>query len=224
MKALLVDDQKMVRESLAMAMHTVDSSVEITSCSTIAAARELMSATEFDFLFLDIELKGARRAGLEFLQELKEAGNQVRVVMVSSEDSKQTVLEAIGSGAVGFLSKNESGLSAYRDAVDVVLKNGTYLPNLDWSGAKTPPPSQLGAEEPVVITTVSQDALNVTPRQYEALYHLSKGNQYKTIAKIMDIEPRSVEESMRSAFGRMNVENQLQFMVMLNQNGWRLEL
>jgi DNA-binding NarL/FixJ family response regulator len=224
MKALLVDDERFVRESLAMAMRAVNPSAQITDCGTIDQARELMGNTQYDFLFLDIELKGARRGGLEYLKELKAKDDQTRVIMVSTEDKHDIVLDAIQSGAAGFLSKNDSGISSYMDAVEIIMKDGIYLPKLDWSSGSAIPYSQIGIDEPTVITTVDAKTLNVTDAQYECLYYLSKGNQYKTIARIRDKEPGTIEKTMSAAFARMNVTDQLQFMVMLNENGWRLEL
>lgn len=65
--------------------------------------------------------------GLEALVRLRERRPDVPVVVLSGTDDHDTVLGALGRGAMGFIPKSSTG-SVLLHALRLVLAKGVYIP------------------------------------------------------------------------------------------------
>nr|WP_209881756.1 sigma-54 dependent transcriptional regulator [Azospirillum soli] len=70
---------------------------------TLARARVLLPDAELAAVLLDLELPDGR--GIDLLQELRDAGNNVPVVVVTAHGSVEAAVEAMRAGADDFLTK-----------------------------------------------------------------------------------------------------------------------
>jgi DNA-binding NarL/FixJ family response regulator len=225
MRALLVDDQSLVREAIALNLQLIKSDLDVSTARNVDEARQYIAqhgAPEFIFLDIEMPTDASNAAGLDFLRELKEGGNESRVVMISAKTYKETIADAIEGGAAGFISKNTDDSSTTRHALEIILAGGVYLPTEMREARGSRPP---GPPPPVTIRTVSASDLGIAaPRVYETLFHISKGAKgYKSVARKMgNISDNTVEEYARTGFRRLGVQSQVGFLVLLNENGWRL--
>lgn len=101
---LIVDDSRSMRlvikkmiEQAGLFMSTV------LEAENGLQALDIVEKNKLDIIFSDINMPVM--SGLEFVYELKSRGNQVPIIMVTTEGSRDTVLEAIQNGAVGFIKK-----------------------------------------------------------------------------------------------------------------------
>lgn len=103
MYVLIVDDcataRRMIREALEPIAHL-----------TILEAKDgeeglslLRQHAEIDLIFLDFNMP--RMNGLECLQELRAAGYETPVIMVTTESERSRILEALRTGAVHYIIK-----------------------------------------------------------------------------------------------------------------------
>jgi DNA-binding NarL/FixJ family response regulator len=224
MKILVVDDQGLIREGIALQIKLLDPSYIVDSCGDIAEARtHLASGSAPEIIFLDVSMDGNHTAGLDFLDELKDADCPSRIIILSAQDDAATVGRAIGSGAVGFITKNGPDASPMRRAIEMVVQGGVFIS--DELRRRRPPTTLFRPPQtPAAIRVVGPDELKITaPRIYEVLWHISNGVKgYKNIANKMGIADSTVEGFARDGFSHLNVRGKEGFLVMLTQKGWKL--
>jgi two-component system, NtrC family, nitrogen regulation response regulator NtrX len=100
-KLLLVDDDANTLASLARAFRLAGH--EAVVCDNADRALELAKAQRFDMILSDVVMPG--KDGLTLLGELKAAGVQSPVVMVSGQANIEMAVRATRLGAIDFLEK-----------------------------------------------------------------------------------------------------------------------
>jgi DNA-binding NtrC family response regulator len=98
---LIVDDDPNTLASLARAFRLAGH--EATVCDNAARALELVKAQPFDLMFSDVVMPG--RDGLALLEDLRNLGITLPVVMVSGQANIEMAVRATRLGAVDFLEK-----------------------------------------------------------------------------------------------------------------------
>jgi len=109
-KILIVDDETIMRESLAGWLERDGHAVQ-TARSGEEALKKCRE-NRFDILLLDIKMEGM--SGLEVLRRIKESDADVAVVMITAYGSIATAIEAMKNGAFDYMLKpfdpNELGV------------------------------------------------------------------------------------------------------------------
>ena len=101
-RVFIADDQALVRQGLR-ALLEVEPEIDIVGeASRGDEALEKLRALDVDVILLDIRMPGM--SGIEVLRELRNAS----VLMLTTFDDAEAVLEAIRAGARGFLLKDVS--------------------------------------------------------------------------------------------------------------------
>ncbi|MFC1869036.1 sigma-54-dependent transcriptional regulator [Thermodesulfobacteriota bacterium] len=109
-KILIVDDEMIMRESLAGWLERDGYIIEKVESGE--EALESIKDTKFDIMLVDIKMEGI--SGLEVLKRVKESDPDTEVVMITAYGSISTAIEAMKNGAFDYLLKpfdpNELGL------------------------------------------------------------------------------------------------------------------
>jgi DNA-binding NtrC family response regulator len=121
-KLLLVDDDTNTLASLARAFRLAGH--EAVVCDNADHALELAKAQRFDMILSDVVMPG--KDGLTLLADLKAAGVQTPVVMVSGQANIEMAVRATRLGAVDFLEKPLS-----TDKLLVTVENTVKLSRLE---------------------------------------------------------------------------------------------
>ena len=121
-KLLLVDDDANTLASLARAFRLAGH--EAVVCDNADRALDLAKAQRFDMILSDVVMPG--KDGLTLLADLKTAGVQTPVVMVSGQANIEMAIRATRLGAVDFLEKPLS-----TDKLLVTLENTVKLTRLE---------------------------------------------------------------------------------------------
>ena len=109
-KILIVDDELIMRESLAGWLERDGHAVQTAASGE--AALEKIKATHFDILLVDIKMEGI--SGLDVLRKVKESDPDAEVVMITAYGSIPSAIEAMKDGAFDYMLKpfdpNELGV------------------------------------------------------------------------------------------------------------------
>jgi DNA-binding NtrC family response regulator len=100
-KLLLVDDDPNTLASLARAFRLAGH--EATVCDYADRALELARSQRFDLILSDVVMPG--KDGIQLLEDLRAAGIQTPVVMISGQATVEMAVKATRLGAVDFLEK-----------------------------------------------------------------------------------------------------------------------
>ncbi len=100
-KALIVEDDAAVRNTLAKVLTSSGIHSELTS--TGQEAIECLAGESFDIVLLDINLNGMD--GFEVIHALRDAGNQIPVMVVSGRTEDVDLLYSLEIGADDYITK-----------------------------------------------------------------------------------------------------------------------
>ena len=124
-KVLVTDDQLDLAEELKNVLQT-DEEIEVTGIATDGfIALEMMAETTPDVVLLDIRMPNMN--GVVATQRIKDEYPQTKVVILTTFDDSDYILNAINNGASGYLLK-DIGSAALIDAVKDAYAGDTILP------------------------------------------------------------------------------------------------
>ncbi len=100
MRLLLVEDDQNLGKATAEGLRT---SFAVDWVYSSEEAEDAMAANEYALIVLDINLPGA--SGLEFLQALRKAKNQIPVLLLTARDTVRHKVEGLNAGGDDYLVK-----------------------------------------------------------------------------------------------------------------------
>jgi DNA-binding NarL/FixJ family response regulator len=177
-RVLLADDHQMLADALK--------SVLEPRCEVVGTVRDgralLEAATELqpDIVVLDIAMPQLN--GLDAGRQLKQALPKVKLVFMTMHEDPYLVGEAFRAGASAFLLK-EAAASELTDAIDQVLKGGTYV---------TPSAAEGLIKISLRHPRNREHAPEPSPRQREIIQLLTEGRSMKEVASELKITTRTV--------------------------------
>ena len=125
-KILIADDHPLFREAIHNVISDGFEGSEVMETADLDSALALTQAhDDLDLILLDLNMPGLH--GLNGLITLRNEAPTTPVVIVSAEQEKQIVLQAITYGAVGFITKS-SPRSQMIEAIEQILNGNVYLP------------------------------------------------------------------------------------------------
>lgn len=122
-RILVVDDQEMMRDSLATTLAREGHEV-VAAGDGAAAVTRLSSGTRFDLLITD--LKMPRMTGMELLAEVKKLRPELPVVLMTAFATVSTAVEAMKLGAYDYIQKPFDG-DEIRMLVDRTLEHNRLI-------------------------------------------------------------------------------------------------
>lgn len=128
MKLLIVDDEKIVRDSIRLIIQREGlTGVDLRAVSTGGAAIETAREFRPDAIFMDIDMPGLN--GLEAIQSIREFSPEVIVVIITAYDVFQYAQTAIRYGVYEYLLKpfTPSRIVELLGRVEEKLQNGACL-------------------------------------------------------------------------------------------------
>lgn len=123
-RVVLIDDQTLVREGIKGLLSLSDTVEVVAEGADGADAVDLVRSHDPDVVLMDMRMP--RVSGAEATRALKEAGFDVPVVILTTFDDHEQVLDGIRAGAKGYLLKDVS-LESLIDAISSVASGETMI-------------------------------------------------------------------------------------------------
>ena len=164
---------------------------DFANCTEVA---EQVKSIRPDVILMDIDMPVM--SGIEAVKLIRKFNQKVAIIMLTVFDDNQHVLEAIRSGASGYLLK-KSIPARLVNAIEEVLHGGAPM---------TPSIARQ------VIASMQQgkdvDQYNLTDREKEVLMLLAKGNSFKMIASMLFISIDTVRSHIKHIYEKLQVHSQ----------------
>ncbi|MGH6885138.1 MAG: response regulator [Geminicoccales bacterium] len=125
MNVLIIDDHPVVAEYLRNAAGRAVPDAVIRIAGSLEAAFESMRDDPAQMVMLDLGLPG--HDGVESVLQFRRAFPDVRVVVISGEDDRNSIRGCIALGAAGFIPKS-AGPKEMVNALRIVAGGGRYIP------------------------------------------------------------------------------------------------
>jgi DNA-binding NarL/FixJ family response regulator len=127
-KVLLVDDQKLIRDGITSLLALSGEVQVVGECADGSTVLAACDALQPDVILLDLSMPVMN--GLQTLEALKLAGSAIPVLILTTFDEHELVLNSITLGARGFLLKDVS-LETLVDAITTLATGGScFAPNI----------------------------------------------------------------------------------------------
>jgi DNA-binding NarL/FixJ family response regulator len=199
-RVMIVDDHALVRAAVRQAIAAPDVEM-VAEVATAEDALRVAPEARPDVLLVDIDLPGMN--GLRLARELAPRLPGTRILMLTVSSSERDLVEAIRSGASGYLTKDlapEALLRAVRGAHRGELAVGRrmaarlvrHLVDGSRGGRRSGDDPELGS---------------LSAREHEVLRLLADGLTDRDIASALTISPRTVETHVSSIIHKLGARN-----------------
>ncbi|MGK5019803.1 response regulator transcription factor [Janthinobacterium sp. LB2P10] len=214
MNILLVDDHPLFREGLSLVLHSLMDDVSTSEAGSCEQALEHLDSHRVDLVLLDLGLPGM--SGFEGLAAVRRDHPDVPVVVLSSNEDRASVMQAIDGGAMGFIPKSStSGVLA--GALRLILAKGVYLPaTVFLSDRNIPSPGPSAPATPRARTCAD---LGMTQRQSDVLHLVLQGKSTKIICRELDLSLSTIKAHTSAALRALNVTTRTQAVIAANKLG-----
>jgi len=192
---LIADDLRLVREGFARICESSGQFHVTDECGDGASALQLLLLRRHDVAVLDVNLP--KLFSLEVIRRIRELNIPTRVLVLSTRGDRKLVLEALRSGASGFLLKSASG-EHMLDALLQISSGGVYVsPELELDKIFVPQ-RRIDIQDP--LETLSS-------REYQVFSLLIDGIRAKEIAARLELSPKTVDTYRASLMRKLDIHD-----------------
>lgn len=200
---MVADDHPLFREAIAAVIEAgLPGSRLLEAESLDEARRRAAVCDELDLMLLDLGLPDSE--GLEGLRALRDTLPWLPVAILSADQERRTILDAINLGAVGYIPKS----TPRRDllaALNQLLEGQLYLPPDIMRRPPVPRPPPVSAGNPI-----HARLSELTDKQLEVLIRLRRGASNKVIARELEIAETTVKTHVSAILHKLGVPGRVQ--------------
>src|SRR5512138_3081114 len=196
-RIVVADDHAIVRQGVRAVLEASPEFVVVGEASTGLEVVPLVDRLRPDVLLLDLMMPGLN--GLDATREVRRQCPSTRVVILSMHATESYVLEALRSGASGYLVK-AGHASEVVEAVRAVMAGRHFL------SAPLSERAIAAYAERAKGTTDVYDTL--TTREREVLQLAAEGHGNRAIATRLGISARTVETHRANVMRKLNLRGQ----------------
>jgi len=206
-RVLLADDQRVVREGLAMLVGLLPDIEVVGAAADGEEAIRLAVARAADVVLMDLRMP--RCDGVEATQRLADARPEARVIALTTYADEETVLRALRAGARGYLTKDAGADEIHRAILAVARGEAALDP----------------AVQAHLVAAVAEGADahalpdGLTPREAEVLTLIAGGLSNTQIAERLVVSPATVKSHVNRVFAKAGVRDRAQAVAYAYRNG-----
>ncbi|MCL2236521.1 MAG: response regulator transcription factor [Defluviitaleaceae bacterium] len=200
MKLLLVDDDALIRKSLAISLGKETDIRVVGQASDGAEAVKLCDSLIPDICLMDIRMPGMD--GIAATRLIKQRHPEIRIMMLTTFDDKPNIQQALAAGADGYLIKT-----------DKIAQIAPKL-RLMMAGAGV-----MDANALKKLTQTENPALaSLTPRERDIARLVAQGMSNKEIAEQLFLGEATIRNNISNIMSKLEVENRTQLSMAYFQN------
>ena len=203
-RLLIVDDHEVVRIGLGAVLDLTPGMKVVGQARSKADAITQCRRTKADVVLLDIRLPDG--SGIEAAREILSAHPNIRILFLTSFADEHTVLEAILSGAQGYVLKDIASAALVRAIKTVAAGQPLIDPRLathTLSWLKNLSAGQISAKRSLL-----------SPQEQRILPHVAGGLTNKEIAQRLDLSEKTVKNYLANIYSKLQIGRRSQVAAM----------
>lgn len=204
-KVMLVDDEQLIRSGLKIMLETYPDIEVIHQAGNGREAFECCKKEVPDVVLMDIRMPVS--TGIEGTKLIKEAYPEVKIVMVTTFQDTEYIVEAMQYGASGYLLKDSSYEAIY-DGIKVALSGKVVM---DATVSK-----KLVMQPKAQTTTGKQtdiSSLGLTEREIELIRLVSQGLNNKEISEALFLSEGTVKNNISTILSKLALRDRTQLVI-----------
>ena len=202
-RVFLVDDHHLFRAGVRAELG--DAVVVAGEADEVPAAVEMIVERQPDVVLLDVHMPDG--GGLRVLREVRATGTTgsgVRFLALSVSDAAEDVIAIVRAGASGYVTKNISGA----DLIDAIWRvragDAVFSPRLAGFVLEAFANGSSGANPH---SSGDPELDQLTARERQVLRLIARGYAYKSVARELNIAPKTVESHVSSVLRKLQLSN-----------------
>ncbi len=205
-RILIVDDHPVTREGLTAALEVTEEVVVIGEASSGEEAIEKVAQERPDVVFMDVRMPGM--SGIEATKAIRSASPDTRVILLTVDESRASISEAIQAGVSGYLLKDASPDELVNAARLAVEGKAVIHPTLTRAFIEE---VQLAEKQP--------ETAALSKREKEILQKVAYGATTKEVAKDLGISPHTVKTHLERIFEKLGANDRAQAVAIAIRSG-----
>jgi DNA-binding NarL/FixJ family response regulator len=211
-RALIVDDHPVTREGLRTALELSENVVVVVGEAAsgeeaVDRARELSP----DVVFMDVRMPGMD--GIEATRRIRQAAPETKVILITVDESRGAISDAIKAGVSGYLLKDASAEALVDAAKNAVEGNAVIHPQLTKTFIEEVRMADGGGSGGAPGTTP------LSKREREILQKVADGSTTKQVASELGISPHTVKTHLERIFEKLGANDRAQAVAIAIRTG-----
>ena len=213
-RVAIADDQRLLREGLRIILEAASDIVVVGEAEDGVAATELAAAQQPDVVLMDIRMP--LRDGIAATAAIRQSLPNVRVLLLTTHDTPELVIEGLRAGAAGYLLKDcsaEELCAAIRTVArgQVLLQANSAAQLL--AGLASPAPS------PAALPSSKAEALGLTERERDVLRLMARGRNNSEIASELFVSEATVKTHINHIFSKLGARDRAHAVILAREFG-----
>ncbi|MDP2813571.1 MAG: response regulator transcription factor [Erysipelotrichaceae bacterium] len=207
-KCLIVDDQPILREGLKSLLATCADIEVIAEASNGKEALDQLSIVQPDVVLMDIRMPVMN--GVEATKAIKEKFPNIIIIILTTFDDDQYILDALRYGASGYLLK-DMGIQQLASAIRDGFSGNVLLPG------------RIANKLSMMINSVSNHPMNesdYSTREKDIIQLLVKGYSNSEIAETLFLSIGTVKNYVSQIYSKANVTDRSNAVIYFKQRGF----
>jgi two-component system, NarL family, nitrate/nitrite response regulator NarL len=209
-RILLVDDHSLFRSGIKSLLESQEEFEVIGEASDGLEGVKRAKQLKPDLVLMDLHMPGT--SGLEALHMLSEDLPDTKVLMLTVSEDGQDLMQALQSGARGYLLKNIE-IDFLVESIHKAM-NGESVMSPQMSATLID-----AVREPVVKVEPDKQAIKLTPRESEIIGMLASGESNKSIARTLNLAESTVKIHVQGILRKLNISSRVQAAVYASEHG-----
>ncbi|MEU9176891.1 response regulator transcription factor [Streptomyces sp. NPDC048550] len=218
-RVLLADDQALLRSAFKVLVDSEPDMEVVGEASDGAQACALARQTRPDVVLMDIRMPGTDGLAATRMISADPELSAVRVVMLTTFEVDEYVVQSLRAGASGFLGKGAEP-EELLNAIRVAAAGEALLSPAATKGLIATFLAQGGGADPGGPAAVHAERLAaLTVREREVLVHVAAGLSNDEIAGRLEVSPLTVKTHVNRAMAKLGARDRAQLVVIAYESG-----
>lgn len=210
-RLLLVDDHRLLVETLQMSLASTGFDVSVAPCASFDEVLAEAAAVRPTLVVLDLDLQGAG-FGYDLIRPLRDLGAEVLVLTGTTD--RMDLARCLEAGALGVANK-ANGFANVLDQVRRAAEGERITPVTERAQLLADLAAHRRAEGKRMAPFE-----NLSAREREVLRLIVEGHQAAAIAAASFVSLATVRTQIRSILMKLEVSSQVAAVALARQNGW----
>ena len=206
----LIEDNRLVREGIALLLHQTDDFKVVVSSSSGDPA--LLRAAKPEVVLLNVGL--FENDSLRFAEAMKTDFPLAKVIMMDLLPLQEDIIDFVNAGVSGFIMKDAT-FEELVSTIHAVLLGHHVLPPVITSTLL----SQIAKNAVSGGREEALEAVRMTPREKEVVQLIGEGRSNKEIAAEMSIATQTVKSHVRNVMEKLALHSRLQIAAFAHRAG-----
>ena len=199
---LIVEDHELTRFGLKTAFESCDFVENIYEADSAEACLEIIESNQIDLVIMDLGLPGID--GIEGTQKVKQYNKEIKIVILTSHNDSQEVLNSLKAGANAYCSK-EINPKRLTQVVSSVLDGASWFdPSISHIVLEAASKSQQTDSKK------AEKDYGLTAREAQILKLITEGYSNNEIANQLFVSINTTKAHVASILQKLEVDDRLQ--------------